>query len=473
MVRECQQWLFETLVQPALFHLGLSNFIEDGYDATMWLLVGLLQIALLVLVFGPLQRLRPVEPVTDRRQIGIDVLYTLIHRLGVFRLALFFTVDPLWDSVFGQLHVWGFAPFQLDQYWPGVTDRAWVSLIIYLLLFDAVDYFYHRAQHRFGWLWSLHAVHHSQRQMTIWSDDRNHLLDDMLRDVVVVFVSQLVGVPPAQFVAVVAITQLAQSFSHANLRLHFGAIGERLLVSPRFHRHHHSIAYDASSPGPAGGYNFAALFPIWDVLFRTARFGTNYGPTGIHDQLPEQGGRDYGRGFWSQQWLALKRMTGRERDPETAAPSRRHRPARSELARRADSLRQAQPRSRASVSIDSRCSSRKLANAAPAQVSSAMPCSWNCLRKPSSRAASAIAAASASTTAGACPGANTPCQDAKRKPGRPASASVGVSGKAGERSAVTASRSSLPPLTSGAAAPSIITSTWPEATSLSAGALPL
>ena len=381
---------------------------------------------------------------TDRRQIGIDVLYTLIHRLGVFRLALFFTVDPLWDSVFGQLHVWGFAPFQLDQYWPGVTDRAWVSLIIYLLLFDAVDYFYHRAQHRFGWLWSLHAVHHSQRQMTIWSDDRNHLLDDMLRDVVVVFVSQLVGVPPAQFVAVVAITQLAQSFSHANLRLHFGAIGERLLVSPRFHRHHHSIAYDASSPGPAGGYNFAALFPIWDVLFRTARFGTNYGPTGIHDQLPEQGGRDYGRGFWSQQWLALKRMTGRERDPETAAqaagtgrPGLNWRGARTHCARRSR-VRAPASRSTRAVRPGSWRTPRR-------RVSSAMPCSWNCLRKPSSRAASAIAAASASTTAGACPGANTPCQDAKRKPGRPASASVGVSGKAGERSAVTASRSSLPP----------------------------
>ena len=93
----CQQWLFETLIQPALFHLGMSNFIEDGYDATMWLLVGLVQIAVLVLVFGPLQRLRPVEAVTDRRQIGIDVLYTLIHRLGVFRLALFFTIDPFWD----------------------------------------------------------------------------------------------------------------------------------------------------------------------------------------------------------------------------------------------------------------------------------------------------------------------------------------------------------------------------------------
>ncbi|AHC44811.1 sterol desaturase family protein [Achromobacter xylosoxidans] len=319
----CQQWLFETLVQPALFHLGLSNFIEDGYDATMWLLVGLLQVAVLLLVFGPLQRLRPVEPVTDRRQIGIDVLYTLIHRLGVFRLALFFTIDPFWDSVFGQLHIWGFAPFQLDQYWPGVTDQAWVSLIIYLLLFDLVDYLYHRAQHRFAWLWALHAVHHSQRQMTMWSDDRNHLLDDMLRDVVVVFVSQLVGVPPAQFVAIVAITQLAQSFSHANLRMHFGAIGERLLVSPRFHRHHHSIAYDASTPGPAGGYNFAALFPVWDVLFRSARFGVGYGPTGIHDQQPELGGRDYGQGFWSQQWLGLKRMVGRDREPAVTAPPSR------------------------------------------------------------------------------------------------------------------------------------------------------
>ncbi|MCY1543363.1 Fatty acid hydroxylase superfamily protein [compost metagenome] len=112
-----------------------------------------------------------------------------------------------------------------------------------------------------------------------------------------------------------AITQLAQSFSHANLRMHFGALGERLLVSPRFHRHHHSIAYDASSPGPAGGYNFGALFPIWDVLFRTARFGVGYGPTGIHDQQPEAGGRDYGRGFWSQQWLGLKRLTGRDREP--------------------------------------------------------------------------------------------------------------------------------------------------------------
>ena len=36
-----------------------------------------------------------------------------------------------------------------------------------------------------------------------------------------------------------------------------------------------------------------------------------YDPTGIRDQLVEEGGRDYGRGFWAQQWLGLRRAFGR------------------------------------------------------------------------------------------------------------------------------------------------------------------
>ncbi|MCX7223212.1 MAG: fatty acid hydroxylase, partial [Burkholderiales bacterium] len=45
-------------------------------------------------------------------------------------------------------------------------------------------------------------------------------------------------------------------------------------------------------------------------LFKTARFATPYAKTGIHDQLPQDGGRDYGRGFWAQQWLGLRRLLG-------------------------------------------------------------------------------------------------------------------------------------------------------------------
>lgn len=56
-----QQWLFESVIQPVMFHLGMANLLEDGYDATGWLLVGLLQVLVIVVVIGPLERWRPVE----------------------------------------------------------------------------------------------------------------------------------------------------------------------------------------------------------------------------------------------------------------------------------------------------------------------------------------------------------------------------------------------------------------------------
>jgi sterol desaturase/sphingolipid hydroxylase (fatty acid hydroxylase superfamily) len=294
-----------------MYTLGMGQLLEEGYMATGWLLVGLLQIALLLAVVGPLQRWRPVEPVTDAATIRTDVLYTLIHRLGLFRVALFFSVDPLFDELFGLLRVAGWGTFHLDQLWPGVTDVALASFLLYLVLFDLVDYWIHRAQHAWHWWWSLHSLHHAQRQMTMWSDNRNHLLDDLLRDGLLVVLGQLVGVGPGQFVAIVALTQLSESLQHANLRLSFGRWGERLWISPRFHRLHHSIGlgHESRGQGTLGGHNFGVLLPWWDVLFGTANFEPRYDPTGVRDQVEE--GRDYGRGFWAQQWRGLKRLAGK------------------------------------------------------------------------------------------------------------------------------------------------------------------
>jgi sterol desaturase/sphingolipid hydroxylase (fatty acid hydroxylase superfamily) len=305
-----QQWLFEQAVQPLLFSLGQGNLLEDGYGATGWLLVGLLQIAIMLTLFRALERWRPVEAVTDRAAVRVDVIYTLVHRLGLFRVLLFFTLEPLWTDAFGALRIAGLPAFSVDQLWPGVTDIAWVSFFIYLLIFDLVDYGLHRAQHGMNWWWQLHALHHSQRQMTMWSDNRNHLLDDVLRDSVFVLVALGVGVAPGQFVALVAVTQLLESLSHANVRLDFGPLFGRLLVSPRFHRSHHALGagHESGPPGSLGGHNFAVLFPVWDVVFGTARFDDRYEATGVRDQLE---GRDYGRGFWAQQRLGLARLFGR------------------------------------------------------------------------------------------------------------------------------------------------------------------
>ncbi len=308
-----QQWLFENLVQPVSFALGQGHLLETAYEGTGWLVVGLLQIAVMLVVIGPLQKRWPVEPMADARAVKVDILYTVIHRLGVFKLVMFFTLETWFENVWGQLRTMGLPTWHLDQVWPGVTDQAVVSFVIYLVFFDFVNYWMHRAQHQSARWWALHAMHHAQRQMTMWSDNRNHLLDDVITSLLLAAVAMLVGVGPGQFVALVAVSQLSENFQHANVRMWFGRVGERLWVSPRFHRRHHSIGIghesDLEGRKVLGGCNFGVLLPWWDMLFGTADFQLRYDATGVRDQVEQ--GRDYGQGFWAQQWLGVLRLLGR------------------------------------------------------------------------------------------------------------------------------------------------------------------
>lgn len=308
-----QQALFESLVQPLALLADQAHLLEEAYEGTGWLLVGLLQIAVMLLLIGPMQRLWPAEPLQDSGAVRVDVLYTLVHRLGLFKLAMFFSVDALFEQGLGQLRALGLPTWHLDTLWPGVTDQAWVSFVLYLILFDFVHYWIHRGQHQWSPWWALHALHHSQRQMTQWSDNRNHLLDDVFTSLVLATVAALVGVGPGQFVALIAIGQLSENLQHANVRLWFGRWGERLWVSPRFHRRHHAVGIGHETPVGdrvvPGGCNFGVLLPWWDMLFGTANFDLRYDPTGIRDQV--ENGRDYGQGFWAQQRLGLLRLIGR------------------------------------------------------------------------------------------------------------------------------------------------------------------
>lgn len=309
-----QQALFEAVAQPLLYHAGLSRLAEDAFDAMGWLLIGLIELAVLLLLIRPLERWRPVEALTDRAAVQVDLLYSLIHRLGLFRLGVYLIVQPVLDLGFGQARLLDLPTWQLDAavapLWPGLTDTAWFSFLLYLLVFDFADYWIHRGQHRSGWWWSLHALHHSQRQMTMWTESRNHLLDDTLRAIALAVLARLIGVGPGQFLAVVVATQLLESLAHANLRCGFGLVFDRVLVSPRFHRQHHAagVAHLSGSPSAPAASNFAVLFPVWDILFRTARFNDGYEATGIPDQWPQWGCRNYGSGFWQQQWLGLQRL---------------------------------------------------------------------------------------------------------------------------------------------------------------------
>jgi sterol desaturase/sphingolipid hydroxylase (fatty acid hydroxylase superfamily) len=200
---------------------------------------------------------------------------------------------------------------ELDNLWPGVTDQPLVSFVAYLVVLDFAGYWYHRWQHRFGIWWELHAVHHSQQQLSLWADDRNHFVDDLVQAAFFASIALFIGVQPAQFIVLVAVGNVMQSIQHANARLPYGRLLERVVVSPLFHRRHHAVGY--GHEGTRYGCNFGVLFPWWDMMFKTASWVRAVEPTGIRDQLPAPQGmaRRYGDGLWAQQWYALVRIAHR------------------------------------------------------------------------------------------------------------------------------------------------------------------
>ena len=296
-----QEWIFSILIGPLLYQFDLMSWAEDVFDGMDWFLFGCIQIFLIMVVLRTWERFHPAEA-QDRFAISskADIFYTLFHRLGIFHGLIFIALSGFFFEVDSILHDFRFDRFNVESWWPGVTSIPVVSFLLYLVLLDFVDYLYHRAAHSFNWWWQLHALHHSQTVMTAWSDNRNHLLDDIMRAVFMAFFALLFGVSPGQFIALVALSQFIQSWQHANIKIHLGP-ARYLLISPMYHRMHHAVGYGHEAigkPGVLGGCNFGILFPWWDMLFRTAIFPKTVYPTGVRNLTVSQN-------VITQQWQGL------------------------------------------------------------------------------------------------------------------------------------------------------------------------
>ena len=192
---------------------------------------------------------------------------------------------------------------RLERLLPWLGDNVLASFLVYFVLYDFAAYWLHRAQHAFPWWWALHSLHHSQRRMTVWADDRNHVLDDLLITLALVLFAQVVGVQPGEYVVILTVGRLIESWSHANVDMSFGRVGERLIVGPRFHRLHHALA--SPDERHIQDHNFAPVFPIWDMLFGTAIYDGKHRPTGVDNPLMDA---DNGRGWLAQQVTVFGRF---------------------------------------------------------------------------------------------------------------------------------------------------------------------
>ena len=307
------QWLADHLVVPVLSFLHVGTLAGDPHDIATAVLIAFLQLVIISCLFRPLETFAPAEIWKDRKLTNIDRTFTLLMVLGLNPLFAFLGMTPFANLLGGGADVGATTEPSggLLSFIPGIDRHPYLAFALYYIVYDLTYYWMHRAQHAIPWWWALHSMHHSQRQMNCWTNDRGSYLDGVLQSFVLASAGLLMGVDAAQFALLELVSELVQNFSHTNTRIGFGRLFERLFVDPRFHRLHH-MRVDPTRPN-LHNCNFGQVMSVWDNLFGTALYGEPPRPTGVGDPTVDA---DNGRGVIAMQWGALKRFWGAVRSAE-------------------------------------------------------------------------------------------------------------------------------------------------------------
>jgi len=196
---------------------------------------------------------RSRELVTDLAYWFIIPLFTRYLRIGllVIGAAIFFGINTA-D---------GLVEFYDNGHGPLAQLPLWVQGLIFMVVSDLLLYWIHRGFHGAA-LWKYHAIHHSSQNLDWISAARFHPVNLFLGSVAVDVLLLLAGISPNVFVVLGPITIAHSAFVHANLNWTLGPL-KYVIAGPVFHRWHHTAAERG------GSKNFAATFPVFDVMFGT------------------------------------------------------------------------------------------------------------------------------------------------------------------------------------------------------------
>ena len=156
--------------------------------------------------------------------------------------------------------------------WFGLN--GWVEIVLSLVVLDAFDYFWHRANHRVPFLWRFHKAHHADTEMDVTTALRFHpgeLLLSFFAKGLWVFAWGPTAIAWFLFEGLIS---LCAQFHHSNIDFpdRIERYLSRIMVTPRFHCSHHAV------DRKYGDANFSTVFSFWDVLF------------GSHEQVPRGAG---------------------------------------------------------------------------------------------------------------------------------------------------------------------------------------
>jgi sterol desaturase/sphingolipid hydroxylase (fatty acid hydroxylase superfamily) len=207
-------------------------------------------------------------------------------RSGAFSVSFFF--DFLWflqNALFVsnikpmyQRFLWQFYHSYLDFLQVDMIN-AWPlagQILLAVLAADFTRWLHHLLRHKVMLFWHFHAVHHSQRDINLFTDLRVHPIDWLIVAGVsfIPFSSLRVNIALESFAGWYMFGLWYARFYHSNIKTNLGIL-RYIMVTPQSHRIHHSRKKEHQNK------NYGAIFSIWDHLF-----GTQYQN---YDEYPETG----------------------------------------------------------------------------------------------------------------------------------------------------------------------------------------
>jgi sterol desaturase/sphingolipid hydroxylase (fatty acid hydroxylase superfamily) len=181
-------------------------------------------------------------------------------------VCFFFGQYLLWSGiVLWLLNRFG---FWLDHIIPATFRKSvasqpfWLQAVEVIFISDFCVYWGHRLQHRVGFLWRFHSIHHSAEHLDWLAAHREHPVDSVYTIGLINLPVFILGFGLEPLAALVAFRGIWAIYIHSNVRLPIGPL-RMLIGAPELHHWHHDRDRAAG--------NYANISPLMDILFGTYR----------------------------------------------------------------------------------------------------------------------------------------------------------------------------------------------------------
>lgn len=231
-----------------------------------------------------------------REDFWLDMFY-MFFNFFLFGLVGYAALSNVIVQVFNDFLAWAFGIKNLVAIQVGQLPYV-VQLLILFVVRDFIQWNVHRLLHASPFLWEVHKVHHSVRQMGFAAHLRYHFGETIVYRSLEYLPLAMIGFGIQDFILVHLFTILIGHLNHANIYLPLGPL-KYIFNNPQMHIWHHA----KHLPENSYGVNYGITLSVWDYLF-----GTSWIPGDGRDiPLGFEDVDRYPRGFWGQLLQPFKR----------------------------------------------------------------------------------------------------------------------------------------------------------------------